>query len=157
MSAVAFFFAPNFAVVLITNVGVGTGIAMVTSMAYSLIGEFYPLEKRGRAIGWIVAATTLAYVIGAPVIGVLASIGSWRTVMILLALPVALASLILALFVIPKKSNRNAQLRKNHSLPAANKPSGTGLPLPSYSSPCLLWLKDQSAFMRFLFSDLNLP
>jgi predicted MFS family arabinose efflux permease len=81
-------------------------------MAYSLIGEFYPLEKRGRAIGWIVASTTLAYVIGAPVIGIIASIGSWRSVMIWLALPLALASLILAFIVIPNKSNINSQLVK---------------------------------------------
>ncbi len=105
LSAVGFFFAPTFDLLLIPNIGVGTGIAMVTSMAYSLIGEFYPLEKRGKAIGWIVASTTLAYVIGAPVIGILASIGSWRSVMIWLALPIALASLILAFLVIPKKSN----------------------------------------------------
>ncbi len=112
LSAVAFFFAPNYDLLLIPNIGVGTGIALATSMAYSLIGEFYPLEKRGRAIGWIVASTTLAYVIGAPLIGIIASIGSWRSVMIWLALPLALASLILSFIVIPNKSNINSQLVK---------------------------------------------
>lgn len=112
LSAVGFFFAPTFDLLLIPNIGVGAGIAMVTSMAYSLIGEFYPLEKRGKAIGWIVASTTLAYVIGAPVIGILASIGSWRSVMIWLALPFALASLLLAFLVIPKKPNENKLTEK---------------------------------------------
>ncbi len=104
LAAVGFFFAPNFDFVLITNIGVGTGIAMVTSMAYSLIGEFYPMEKRGRAIGWMVAASTLAFVIGAPIIGIIANIGTWRATMIWFSLPITLTSLILALLVIPKES-----------------------------------------------------
>lgn len=112
LSAVGFFFAPNFDVVLAINIGVGTGIALATSMAYSLIGDFYPLEKRGRAIGWIVASTTLAYVVGAPVIGVLSNFGGWRVVAISLAFPVVLASLLLSFFVIPKKSTQNQPIRK---------------------------------------------
>jgi predicted MFS family arabinose efflux permease len=103
-AAIGFFLAPTFNYILITNIGVGTGIAMVTAMAYSLIGEFYPLEKRGKAMGWIVASSTLAFVIGAPVIGIIASLGSWRSVMIWFELPIALASLILALIVVPKES-----------------------------------------------------
>jgi DHA1 family inner membrane transport protein len=112
IAAVAFFFAPNFDLVLIPNIGVGAGIAIVTAMAYSLIAETYPLEKRGRAIGWMVASTALAYVIGAPVIGIIDSIGSWRLVMIVLALPFALASLALSFFVVPKISNQNPQAEK---------------------------------------------
>ncbi len=112
LSSVGFFFAPTFEFVLIANIGVGTGIAMVSSMAYSLIGEFYPLEKRGRAIGWIVASSTLAFVVGAPVIGIIADVGSWRLVMIWLALPVAILSLILAFLVIPKKSVENQLTQK---------------------------------------------
>ncbi len=103
-AALGFFFSPNFNFVLASNIGVGTGIAMVTSMAYSLIGEFYPIENRGKAIGWMVAAATLASVIGAPIIGVIANIGTWRATMIWFSLPVTLVSLVLALLVIPKES-----------------------------------------------------
>jgi predicted MFS family arabinose efflux permease len=104
LSAVGFFLSPNFDFVLITNIGVGTGIAMVTSMVYSLIGEFYPVEKRGRAIGWMVAASTSAFVVGAPIIGVIANLGTWRATMIWFSLPITLVSLILAFFVVPKES-----------------------------------------------------
>ncbi len=104
LAALGFFFAPNFNIILITNIGVGTGIAMVSSMAYSLIGEFYPVERRGRAIGWMVASSTLAFVIGAPIIGVIANIGNWRSTMIWFSLPVSLASLFLAFLAIPNKS-----------------------------------------------------
>ncbi len=107
LAAVAFFLAQDFVLLLAPNIGVGAGIALVTAMAYSLIGEFYPLEKRGRAIGCIVASTTMAFVLGAPVIGVIAAIGGWRSVMIWLSLPVALTCLVLAFLVIPNKSNQN--------------------------------------------------
>ena len=112
LSALGFFFAPNFNFVLLLNVGVGPGIALATSIVYSLIGDFYSLEKRGKAIGWMVASTTLAYVVGAPVIGILASLGGWRSVMILFSLPIALASLTLVFFVIPKKSKQNIQSQR---------------------------------------------
>ena len=104
LAAVGFFLAPTFDLVLIANIGVGTGIALTSAMAYSYIGEFYPLQKRGRAIGWIVAASTLAFVVGAPVIGIIAGVGGgWRSVMIWLSLPFTLVSLIFAFFAIPNR------------------------------------------------------
>jgi MFS transporter, DHA1 family, inner membrane transport protein len=107
LAAVGFFLASTFGLLLVTNVAVGAGIAFATSMAYSLIGDFYPLEKRGRAIGWIVASTAMAYIIGTPIIGLIAGISSWRTVMILFALPVPLASLVLAFLAVPRKSTQD--------------------------------------------------
>jgi predicted MFS family arabinose efflux permease len=103
LAAVGFFLAPTFDLVLIANIGVGTGIALTGAMAYSYIGEFYPLQKRGKAIGWIVAASTLAFVVGAPVIGIIASAGGWRSVMIWLSLPFTLVSLVLAFLAIPNR------------------------------------------------------
>ena len=105
LAAIGFFLAPTFELVLLTNVGVGAGLAMTTPMAYSLIGEVYPLEKRGRAIGLIVASSTLAYVIGAPVAAIIAGFGTWRSVMILFVLPISVVSMVLAFFVVPKKLN----------------------------------------------------
>jgi predicted MFS family arabinose efflux permease len=104
LAAAGLFFAPTFDIVLILSAGVGTGIAIVTAMAYSLIGDFLPLQKRGRAIGWLVACSTLPYVIGAPLIGLIANNGSWRPVTIWVALPFALVSLVLVFFAIPKGS-----------------------------------------------------
>jgi predicted MFS family arabinose efflux permease len=107
LSAVGFFLAPTFEVLLVVNIGVGTGIAMVSSMTYSFIGEFYPLHKRGKAMGWIVASSTLSFVVGSPIIGVIASISDWRATMLWLALPFALASLVLAYLIIPKESSES--------------------------------------------------
>ncbi len=112
LAAVGFFLAPTFSLLLATNVAVGAGMAFATSMAYSLIGDFYPLEKRGRAIGWIVASTALAYIIGTPIIGVIASISGWRATLILFSLPVALAGLVLAFIVVPNKSNQDLAVQR---------------------------------------------
>ncbi len=112
LATVGFFLAPTFGLLLATNIAVGAGIAFATSMAYSLIGDFYPLEKRGRAIGWIVASTAFAYIVGTPVIGVIADISGWRGTMILFALPVALAGLVLSFIAVPNKSNHDLIIRK---------------------------------------------
>ncbi len=106
LAAIGFFLAPTFDLLLIPNIAVGSGIAMATAMAYSLIGDFYPLEKRGKAIGWIVAATALTYIIGTPIIGAIASVSDWKATMIWFSLPVSLAGLLLAFVAIPNKTNQ---------------------------------------------------
>ena len=103
LAAIVYYLAPTFEIALLANIGVGGGIAIVTSMVYCLIGDFYPLEKRGRAIGFIVAATSMSYVIGAPIVGLIADVGGWRSVMIWLSLPVTLICMLLAFLVIPNR------------------------------------------------------
>ncbi len=112
LGALGYYFAPTFPLLLASNIGVGAGIAIVSAMAYSIIGDFYPLEKRGKAVGVIVAFTTLAFVIGSPATGLLAAYLDWRTVTIALTLPVALTSLVSAAFVIPKRQQSKAVIEK---------------------------------------------
>ena len=81
----------------------GVGSVMVGAIALALIGEIYPLHKRGRAVGWIVAAGFLAFTIGAPMTGLLVNFGNWRTVMLWFNLPIALASLLFAFLVVPSR------------------------------------------------------
>lgn len=100
LSSIALYFAPSFELVLVTNAGVGIAIATVSAMAYSFIGNCCPAEKRGRAIGFTMAASMSAFILGAPVIGFIAD---WHTAVISVALPFALVSLILVLFAIPNK------------------------------------------------------
>ncbi|MCL5876858.1 MAG: MFS transporter [Candidatus Bathyarchaeota archaeon] len=117
LGALGYYFAPTFPLLLASNIGVGAGIAIVSAMAYSIIGDVYPLEKRGKAVGVIVAFTTLAFVIGSPATGLLASYLDWRTVTIALTLPVALASLVSAAFVIPKRQQTKASTERKQFSP----------------------------------------
>jgi Arabinose efflux permease len=107
LATLGYYFSPNFTLMLASNIGVGAGIAIVTAMTYSIIGDVYPLEKRGRAVGAIVASTTLASVIGGPTAGFLAGYGDWRMVMITLTLPTVIAGIILSALVVPKHRTVN--------------------------------------------------
>jgi len=82
----------------------GVGSVMVGATAFAVIGEVYPLEKRGRAVGWIVAAGFLAFTVGAPMTGLLTNFGNWRTVMLWFNLPLSIASLVFAFAVLPSKT-----------------------------------------------------
>jgi len=81
-------------------------------MSFSIIGDNYPLEKRGKAVGVIVAAMTFAFVVGSIAVGVIVSFGDWRLAVILLALPFAIASLVLAAFVVPRRPILNVHVNK---------------------------------------------
>ena len=105
LAAIGFFVAPTYGLLLVPNIGVGFGIAFTTAMSYSLIGDFYSIQKRGWAIGWIVAATALTNIIGLPIISFISTATSWRGVLIWFSLPVTLASLFMVTLAVPKKKN----------------------------------------------------
>lgn len=116
-ATLGYYFAPNFPLLLASNIGVGAGIAVVTAMSYSIIGDVYPLEKRGRAVGAIVASMTLASVIGGPIAGFLSSYGDWRMVMITLTLPTVIMGIILSALIVPKHQTVNTvQVREPFSV-----------------------------------------
>lgn len=94
----------------------GVGSVMVGAMALTLIGEIYPLEERGKAVGWIVASGFLAFTVGAPMTGLLASIGNWRSIMLWFNLPVSIASLIFAFVVLPSKIGENQPVHRTNVL-----------------------------------------
>jgi len=101
ISALGCYLASDFNLMLILYSLSGVGMAMVSPMAISLIGEHLPLEKRGNAIGWIIAGGALSYVIGAPIIGFIAGLGDWRSVLFVFVIPVSLMSLLLAFVGLP--------------------------------------------------------
>ena len=70
-------------------------LIVVTTQTF--IGNFYPLNKKAKAIGWVAAAGTLAHAVGAPIVGFMAGASGWRSVFPWFMLPTAVASLILVL------------------------------------------------------------
>jgi predicted MFS family arabinose efflux permease len=82
----------------------GLGLAMVMPMAYTLVGDHFLIEKRARAVGWIVAGLSLSAVIGAPVINFIADIGGWRMAFLGFVLPISLLSILLAARALPSAS-----------------------------------------------------
>jgi len=104
VSALGCYLASDFNLMLMAYSLSGVGMAMVWPMTISLTGEHLPLEKRGNAIGWIVAGGALSYVIGAPIIGFIARLGDWRSVLLVFIIPISLASLLLAFIGLPSAS-----------------------------------------------------
>jgi len=84
----------------------GVALAMVVPMTNSLIGDNIALEKRASAVGLTIAAGSLAYFIGAPLMSLLSSFGGWRIVLISFIVPLALLVLPLMGISIPQAKQK---------------------------------------------------
>jgi len=79
----------------------GIGSVLVSAMALVIIGEFYPLHEKPKLVGVITATGALGYVVGAPLSALISNLGSWRLTFTLLVLPISIAGVILAFYLIP--------------------------------------------------------
>lgn len=71
--------APGFVMLALGQMVVGAGICCLLSSGFAGAGEFFAPESRDWAIGWIVALQSLAWILGVPLVGVLAEQFGWRT------------------------------------------------------------------------------
>ena len=110
------FFSQSFATMLLTSLFAGMGRAMVSIMIVSLIGGLFPLEKRGWAIGLVVSASFIAFVLVPSLSASIAHVAGWRSFLIWFSFPIAVASITLGLLVIPSKSNREQSSAKSKYL-----------------------------------------
>jgi len=115
VSAFGCFLAQDFVSLLVFYSLSGAGYAITNPMTFTLVGESIPLEKRPRAIGWIVAAGALPYVIGAPVIAVMSGFGGWRFPLLGFVLPILLMTLLTAFLGLPKASEIHGDARAHVS------------------------------------------
>lgn len=105
-SALGCFLATGYDFMLVAFSLSGVGTALVFPMVITLVGEHFHLGKRGNAIGWIIAAGSLSYLIGAPVTGFVSGVGGWRFVLLVFVIPVSIGSLFLALVSVPSGQRR---------------------------------------------------
>lgn len=98
---IGLFLAPTFQLVQFVVLFNGVGSVMIVVMAQTFIGNSYPLDKKAKAIGWVVAAGTLAGAVGAPIIGFMTDVGGWRSSLVWFMLPTALFSLIFVFLAFP--------------------------------------------------------
>jgi predicted MFS family arabinose efflux permease len=117
IASVTAFIAPTFDILRLAHFLDGVGSVIVLAMAYSLVGDFYPPEKRGKPIGGIVAAGSLGFIVGAPLMGLISNFGDWRSVMLWLALPISVASLIFSQIAIESKQPESEASKKAPILP----------------------------------------
>jgi predicted MFS family arabinose efflux permease len=106
-SALGFYLAWNFVVVLATYSLSGIGWAMISPTVFTLIGEHVSLIKRANAIGLTVAAGALGYVIGPLLIAWIANLGGWRLCLVGFVIPVLFVSLLMTSAGVPSTSRNS--------------------------------------------------
>jgi len=87
----------------------GMGWAMVVPMTITLVGEHLPLEKRANAVGWVVAGGSLAYFVGAPIMALIAGLGSWRLTLLGFVVPISLVGILMTFVGVPSTSPLHQQ------------------------------------------------
>jgi EmrB/QacA subfamily drug resistance transporter len=80
--------APAFEALIVGRVMQGLGASGLFPVSAAVIGDIYPPERRGRAVGILGAVFGLAFLIGPILGGVMLSVASWRWLFALL-LPLA--------------------------------------------------------------------
>ena len=106
-SALGFYLAWDFVVVLAAYSLSGIGWAMISPTVFTLIGEHVSLVKRANAIGLTVAAGALGYVIGPLLIAWIANLGGWRLCLVGFVIPVLLVSLLMTSAGVPSTSRNS--------------------------------------------------
>jgi len=115
VSAVGCYFAWDLNSIFILYSLGGVGVAMVSPMAIALVGDNLAFRKRANAVGWVLAGGSLAYLIGAPIMGVLAGFGGWRISLLGFVIPFSVLSLLFAFTGVPAQSSDRSSLIKGDS------------------------------------------
>jgi MFS family permease len=111
--------APTFAILIGARILIGVGEASYTVVTPSLLGDYYPPERRGRALAVFYAALPVGSAIGFTVGGVVGSHFGWRWAFFLAGIPgAALALLLLAFRDPPRGAAETAAVPTPISAPA---------------------------------------
>ena len=78
VSVLASAFAPNIGTLMALRVISGLGGGMIPPNSMAAVADSLPPERRARAVGALVAFTSLSSVIGVPLVAVVADAGGWR-------------------------------------------------------------------------------
>ncbi len=80
----------------------GFGASGIFPVAAATIGDVYPVEKRGRALGTLGAVFGIAFIIGPILAGTILHYSTWNAIF-LINLPLAFILIIFAIFLLPGK------------------------------------------------------
>src|SRR3954471_17717086 len=92
-------FAQNFWQLFLARMGVGIGEAGGVAPSYALVSDFYPKEKRGRALAFFSLGIPIGSALGIFFRGWIASHLDWRSAFLIVGLAGLPAALLVRLFV----------------------------------------------------------
>ncbi len=92
--------SPNFTVLLLGRALQGLGAGGIFPVASAVIGDTFPPEKRGSALGLIGAVFGLAFILGPIIGGILLAVAGWRS-LFLVNLPLAAIVIVMSLILLP--------------------------------------------------------
>jgi DHA1 family inner membrane transport protein len=85
--------APDFLVLAVAQVPIGLGLALVLSAALAATGEWARPGERARLLSWALLGQPVAWIVGTPLIGLVAAAG-WRTAWIAVPTTASILTLI---------------------------------------------------------------
>ena len=80
-------FTQSYAQLFLVRALTGLGIGVILPVGYSLLGDYFPPQQRGRSIGWFMSAVGLGYLLGAVLAGIIGPRLGWRYPFILCSVP----------------------------------------------------------------------
>ena len=103
LSAIGCNLAPNFSTMIAAFSLTGVGYAFTITMTFTMT-RLLSQERRGEAIGLIIAGSSASYALGALIVPILQNVGGWRVSFFGYMLPISVLALVLATFSIPRQS-----------------------------------------------------
>lgn len=92
--------APTLAVFYAAHVVTGLGVGCLLSAGFAGVASYFSGREMAWAMGYVVGAQSLAWIVGNPIVGTLAHVGSWR-LSYLVPASVCLAALVAGLMLRP--------------------------------------------------------
>ena len=99
-------FTQSYTQLFIVRALTGLGIGVVLPVGYSLLGDYFPPERRGKSVGWLMSAVGIGYLLGAALAGTIGPRFSWRYPFILCSVPNFI--LILTFYLLAEEPRRGS-------------------------------------------------
>ena len=108
----------NYAMLVVTRLGVGVGEAVCAPAGTSWIGDMFPAHKRSRALAFFMLAVPLGAGLSYMVSGPVAQAFGWRAALVIAAAPAAVLIPVLMVLREPKRGASDAHAAAGHHISA---------------------------------------
>jgi predicted MFS family arabinose efflux permease len=116
VSTIAAAFATNFGMLLVARFGAGVFGAFGPASVMAAVGDLFPPNRRGMAMGWLNAGFGLAAVAGVPAVGIIGGLFGWRWAFAATGLVLLVLALLVHIrFPAPKPTHEGSSLRQTYA------------------------------------------